>query len=142
MPQFGNDSKNYLSSIHPKLQRILQVAIKSVNFSITEGHRTVERQKELLAEGKTKTLNSKHLTYPSEAVDVAPYPYPDLRKDNPNREKELLQVYYLIGFIKGLAQAMDIKIKVGSDWNDDNDIRNDEFQDAWHIQLEGNNGSN
>jgi peptidoglycan L-alanyl-D-glutamate endopeptidase CwlK len=130
MPQFGDKSKTLMSGIHPKLQRVLCSAIKIVDFSITEGHRTAERQKELLDEGKTKTLNSKHLSYPSEAVDIAPCPYPDMTKP-----KDIEQVYYLLGIIVGLAAAMDIKIRVGADWNGDNDIRNDDFQDAWHIEL-------
>lgn len=135
MPSFSFESRCKLSSLHPKLQRLVNNAIKYIDFSILETHRTEEKQKELFEKGATKTMQSKHLPYPSLAVDIAPYPYPDLSEKNPNRLVELEQVYYMAGFIKGLAQGMDIKIRVGSDWNGNNDIRDDKFQDAWHIEL-------
>ena len=34
----------------------------------------MERQKELFRDGKSKTLGSNHLSLPSKAVDVMPYP--------------------------------------------------------------------
>jgi hypothetical protein len=42
--------------------------------------------------------------------------------------------------IKGLSVAMDIKIRLGADWNSNLDIRDDIWQDVFHIQLEDNNG--
>jgi len=130
MPQFGDKSKTMMSSIHPKLQRILCVAIKIIDFSIIEGHRTEERQKQLVAEGKSKTMNSKHLPYPSEAVDIAPCPYPDM-----NNPRDVQQIYFLIGIIVGIANMLDIKIRVGADFNGDNDIRNETFLDAFHLEI-------
>lgn len=129
MPKFGNKSKMHLATLHRNLQWLMNEAIKHIDFSILEGHRTEERQKELYDSGKSKTMHSKHLTSPSMAVDIAPYPYP-------KTEKGLNQLYYLIGLIKGLAIGGGLKIRLGSDWNRDNDIRNDKFQDAWHIELE------
>lgn len=39
------------------------------DFTITEGLRTKERQEQLVAEGKSKTMNSKHLV--GKAFDIA-----------------------------------------------------------------------
>lgn len=130
MPKFSQQSSIRLSQVHPLLQRLLMNAIKYIDFTIVEGHRTEARQKELFAQGLTKTMNSKHLAYPSQAVDIAPYPYPDM--NNPEHVK---QVYYMAGFIKGLASAMGIKIRIGADWNGNNDIRDEKWSDAWHIEI-------
>lgn len=131
MPQFGEKSRVQLSSIHPKLQRLLCTAIKYVDFSIIEGHRLKERQEQLFTEGKTKTMQSRHLSYPSEAADIAPSPYPDL-----NNPKDIKQIYYLQGIIAGIALMMDLKIRFGGDWDQNFDIRNDDFQDSFHIELD------
>jgi hypothetical protein len=117
-----------LSQAHPKLQRLLTSAIKVIDFSVIETHRKLERQKELVASGQAKTLNSKHLSYPSEAVDIQPYPYT-------NDDKSLNQFYFLVGVIKGISVAMDIKIRLGADWNSNLDIRDDIWQDVFHVEL-------
>ena len=44
--------------------------IAPVRFKVVEGMRTMTRQRQLLKEGKTKTLSSKHLI--GRAVDIAP----------------------------------------------------------------------
>ena len=63
------------------------------------------------------------------AVDIRPYPYNE-------SEKDLKQFYVLIGYMKAIADLMDIKIRSGSDWNRDNDIRNDPFQDCYHFEID------
>src|SRR5688572_10933397 len=45
------------------------IGITSVDFSITEGRRTPERQVELVASGKSKTQQSKHII--GHAIDTA-----------------------------------------------------------------------
>lgn len=130
MYKFGNASKEKLSSINYDLQRLLCAAIKVVDFSILEGHRGQKKQDEYFAAGvsKVKFPNGKHNAYPSDAVDIAPYPYP-------KGDTGIRQAYYLAGVITGLAIGMDIKIRIGCDWNQDGDIRNDKFQDVWHIEI-------
>lgn len=131
MPSFGESSNLQIRTLHPKLQRLLYAVIKYTDFSVIEGHRTKERQEQLYAEGKTKTMESRHLSYPSEAVDIAPHPYPDV-----NKPRDLQQVYFLIGMIKMAAYLMNLNIRVGADWNGNNDVRDDNWQDAWHIELD------
>lgn len=60
-----------LGGVHPDLVRVVEYAIEwtLVDFRITEGVRTLERQKELVKAGKSKTMNSRHLS--GKAVDVA-----------------------------------------------------------------------
>lgn len=130
MPYFSKKSLNRLCSVHKDLQILLKHAINYVDFSVLCGYRSWEEQQELYNQGKSKVMGgaSKHNLYPSMAVDIAPYPYP-------KTEKELRQLYYLQGMIKGFSIELGIDIRLGADWNRDNEIRNDKFQDAWHIEL-------
>lgn len=128
MPNFGSKSLNELRTLDYKLQRLLNAAIKIVDFSIIEGHRTPMRQRELFDAGLSKTMVSSHLKYPSKAADIAPYPYP---KD----AKGINQLYFLVGVIKGLSITLNIEIKIGADFNGDGDIRTDKWLDAWHIEI-------
>lgn len=67
---FGAASALKLSKVHPDLQKVFKAAISDApfDFSITCGLRTKEEQKKLFDEGKSKTMNSRHLT--GNAVDV------------------------------------------------------------------------
>lgn len=129
MYQFGKASKAKLATIHPDLQKILSAAIKHIDFTIVEGMRTLETQKEYVRIGRSKTLNSKHLEQDdgySHAVDVAPWPI-----DWDNRERFI----YLQGIIKGIACEMGIDIRSGIDWDGDGDITDTSFFDGPHIEL-------
>lgn len=60
-----------LEGVHPRLVALVReaVALSPVDFMITEGLRTPERQVSLVRAGASRTLNSRHLT--GHAVDVA-----------------------------------------------------------------------
>lgn len=64
-----------LNGVNPKLVGIVKEAIKTttVDFGITYGLRTKEEQAELVKAGKSRTMNSRHLT--GHAVDLAAYIY-------------------------------------------------------------------
>jgi peptidoglycan L-alanyl-D-glutamate endopeptidase CwlK len=70
MNVFGTTSLSRLEQTHPDLQKVFKEAIKEApfDFSITCGLRTKEEQQKLFNEGKSKTMNSRHLT--GNAVDV------------------------------------------------------------------------
>lgn len=60
-----------LAGVHPDLVRVVQnVAAGGALFRVTEGMRTVERQRQLVASGASQTMDSRHLT--GHAVDLAP----------------------------------------------------------------------
>lgn len=71
-----------LDGVHPDLIRVVKRAIQitPVDFGITEGLRTKERQKELVAKGASRTLKSRHLT--GHAVDVVAYIGSEVRSCN------------------------------------------------------------
>lgn len=72
MYKLGTRSKQRLQGVHPDLVKVIQRAIEitNIDFTVLEGLRTLTRQKELLRQGATTTLNSRHLT--GHAVDIAP----------------------------------------------------------------------
>ncbi len=71
MFRFGTRSLSRLQGVHPDLVRVMEKAITNSphDFSITEGLRTPERQRELVSQGASRTLMSRHLT--GHAVDIA-----------------------------------------------------------------------
>ena len=76
--RFSQKSKDMLSTCSEDLERVATLALKysPYDFGITEGVRTIERQKELFDSGKSKTMNSRHLPNSngdSEALDIAIY---------------------------------------------------------------------
>lgn len=122
-----------LSAVHPELQRLF-IHMKDYPyvdkmqgthlFSITEGVRTLDRQKVLFASGASTTMESRHLT--GHAVDVALWldwdgdGDVDLRWDWPLYEK----------FARGVkltAAKLGIPIVWGGDWKT--------FKDGPHFEL-------
>lgn len=109
--KFGNSSKQKLQKVHPDLVKVMNLAIEksTKDFSIIEGIRTLQRQKQLLQEKKTTTLNSKHLIQPSgfgHAVDVAPYPV----------DWNLESFYPIAEAVRKAAKELKIKVRWGGAW--------------------------
>lgn len=74
----GRVSQNNLVGVEPRLVAVVERAIEITDqdFTVFEGVRTLERQREYLARGVSKTLKSKHLVQPDgygHAVDLVPY---------------------------------------------------------------------
>jgi peptidoglycan L-alanyl-D-glutamate endopeptidase CwlK len=66
-------SLSKLEGVDPRLVEIVHSAIKltKVDFGVTEGLRTVQRQQELVKSGASQTMDSKHIK--GLAVDVVAY---------------------------------------------------------------------
>lgn len=117
---FGTKSAEKLSQVHPDLQKVFNEAIKGspLDFSITEGLRTKERQKALFDAGKSQTMNSRHLT--GKAVDIAVIRDGEITWD--------MKYYQLVAsHIKNIAKSMNIDIVWGGDWQS--------FKDGPHFEL-------
>lgn len=118
-----------LSGVHPDLVKLVRKAAEKYNLVMLEGVRDISRQKELFEQGKSKTLESKHLIQKDgwcHAVDVAPDPI-----DWNDREQFVALSFYL----KGLADAMGINIRQGVDWDSDLNIKEHSFFDGPHLEL-------
>lgn len=117
---FGAKSSERLAKVHPDLQRVFNEAIKNspLDFSITEGLRTKERQKELFSAGKSQTMNSRHLT--GKAVDIAVLVDGKITWD--------FSKYQVVAdHIKKVAKELKIDIVWGGDWQS--------FKDGPHFEL-------
>lgn len=138
MPKFSNASLAALSSCHKDLQAIAHEAIKYYDFKALEGHRGREAQNAAVAAGNSKVRwpNGKHNAFPSMAMDLAPYPI-----DWAGNTKALSRFAYLAGVIDVVATRLleegKIKHRVrwGSDWNMNEDPRDEKFMDWGHFEL-------
>ena len=63
-------SLDKMKGLHPDLVKVVKRAIEltTVDFTVDETLRTVERQKELVAKGASQTMKSRHLT--GHAIDL------------------------------------------------------------------------
>jgi peptidoglycan L-alanyl-D-glutamate endopeptidase CwlK len=128
MAKFGKRSLKKLKDANNKLQIILNDAIEIMDFSILETHRDKATQNKYYNNGKSKLRypQSKHNILPSKAVDIAPYPID---------WNDTKRFYYLAGIIKGIANAHNIKIRWGGDWDSDNDFDDQSFMDLPHFEV-------
>lgn len=72
MYKLSQRSQDRLKGVHPDLVKVVKRAIELTDhdFSVIEGVRSVETQREYVAKGVSKTMNSRHLT--GHAVDLYP----------------------------------------------------------------------
>lgn len=121
--KFSTRSLMNLGEVHSDLQAVMHLAIKRtpVDFAVIDGKRTLEEQKALVAKGKSKTMNSRHLT--GHAVDVVPW-----LDGRPSWDWS----YYndLAPVIKDAADELAVPIEWGGDWKT--------FKDGPHWQLPWN----
>jgi peptidoglycan L-alanyl-D-glutamate endopeptidase CwlK len=116
----GKRSLERLSGVHPDLVKVVKRAIEitKVDFSVTEGLRTKERQAKLVAAGASQTMKSRHIT--GHAVDIAAWIGREVRWDWP--------LYAEIAkAMKQAAKELDVPIIWGGDWVS--------FKDGPHFEL-------
>lgn len=106
----GTRSLQRLEGVHPDLVRVVKRAIEltTVDFGVSEGLRTKERQAELLAQKATKTMNSRHIT--GHAVDLAPFVAGQPRWDWP-------LFYPLADAVKRAAIELKVPVIWGGVWD-------------------------
>lgn len=115
--KLSHRSMRALSGVHPDLVAVVKRAIEITeqDFSVIEGVRNVQRQRELVAKGKSTTMNSRHLT--GHAVDLVPYPV----------SWDWEYFYPIADAMKAAAEELDIPLEWGGDWKS--------FPDGPHFQL-------
>lgn len=117
----GRGSLAALQGVHPDLVRVVHRAIQltDTDFSVTEGLRTLARQRVLVAKGASTTLASRHLPGTDglgHAVDLVPYVDFDgdgkaeLRWDWP-------LCYRIAHAMQAAAIAEDVPIRWGGCWD-------------------------
>lgn len=126
MPQLSERSLQRLIGVHPDLVKVVRVAVllSPLQLTILEGVRTLERQKLLLKQGATTTMNSRHLD--GHAVDIAPEI--DTDHDGDLEVSWSWPLYYEVAkHMKAAAAQVKVPIEWGGDWR--------KFKDGPHWQL-------
>ncbi len=105
----GQRSLSRLEGVHPDLVRVVKKAadLSSLDFTVLEGLRTKERQKQLVDLGATKTMNSRHLT--GHAVDLAPMVGGTVRWDWP-------LYHQLAEIVRSASVSENVPIRWGGTW--------------------------
>lgn len=118
--KFSQRSENNLKGVNADLVKIVRRALQlsPVDFGITEGLRTVERQRQLVAAGKSQTMNSRHIS--GHAVDVFAYP-------TSAGSWEWKYYEQIATAFKQAAKELNIPVEWGGDWKT--------LKDGPHFQL-------
>lgn len=129
----GKRSLERLQGVHPDLVKVVKRAIEitPVDFSVIEGVRTLDRQKQLYAQGRTApgkvvtwTMKSKHIE--GKAVDLLPATGWDNLISFDQVAKAMFQA----------AAELGVKIRWGADWNSNGKPREKGETDSPHFELQ------
>lgn len=119
--KFSKRSLDNLKGVHPDLVKVAKRALEltTQDFIVIEGLRTMDRQRHLVKQGASRTLNSRHLT--GKAIDVVAcfgkeisWKHADMRK--------------ISTAFKAAAKELSIPIVWGGDWKG--------FVDTPHYELD------
>ena len=129
MAVFSQRSLDNLKGVHPKLVGVLNEAIRTtpIDFTVVEGLRTLQRQQELYAIGRTKAgskvTNADGIRNKSNhqakndgyghAVDIYPFVSGKVRVLEPYVIDNLRKI---TAHIKAVAASQGVKITCGIDW--------------------------
>ncbi|HEF8772458.1 M15 family metallopeptidase [Providencia manganoxydans] len=118
---FSKRSEENLRGVHPDLVKVVRRALEltDIDFMVIEGKRNEARQRDLVASGKSQTMNSRHLT--GHAVDCAPLV---------NREipwKDWSKFKLVADAVLQAGKELGIDVEWGGNWKS--------FKDGPHFQL-------
>lgn len=118
--KLGPRSIARLRGVHPDLVKVVERAIglTSVDFTVLEGLRSMDRQRVLVASGASQTLKSRHLT--GHAVDLGAWVDEQIDWSWPLYSK-IADAMMLAG------SQLNVPIEWGGNW--------EKFKDGPHFQL-------
>lgn len=155
MGKYGPSSEGHLAQLHPDLVRVLRAVVAGFDNQIRDGARTPDEQRQNVARGVSKTLDSKHVVGPglrdlSDAVDTYPYPIrlpkpptwlggllPSSRAELSAYIKDLARFYYFGGYVLGTADQLGVPLRWGGDWNGNREVNDQTFDDLPHFERRG-----
>lgn len=114
-------SRERMRGVHPALIGVVEraIALTPVDFMVTEGLRSLERQALLVRSGASRTLNSRHLS--GHAVDLAALVDGAVRWDWPLYPR-------IAGAMKAAAAERGVALIWGGDWKS--------LRDGPHFELD------
>lgn len=121
--ELSDRSIKNLSGVHEDLVKVVKRAAElateaGLDFAITEGVRTLARQRQLVAAGASTTMKSRHLT--GDAFDFVPYVGGEPSWKWP-------AFWPLVEIFEKAAKELGIAIECGARWR--------KFPDGPHVQL-------
>lgn len=119
--KFSKRSLDNLQGVNGNLVDVAHKALElsEIDFVVTEGLRSIERQKQLVKDGKSKTMNSRHLT--GHAIDVAAFVDGAVSWDFEHYER------IADAFFKAAAE-LKVPIVWGGNWKT--------FKDGVHFEID------
>ncbi len=139
MRAWSQSSATKLATCHPDLRKLANAVLVFHDCQVITGHRNEQKQNQMVQEGKSKVLwpNGKHNTYPSNAIDLAPYV--------PNMSPwDFEYSLYFAGLVLGTAEnllrsgRMSYAIRWGGNWSatrDGKSFKDVSFYDGLHFEL-------
>lgn len=124
MTSWSKRSLGNLEGVHPDLVKVCNLALtiagsRGLDFALTDGCRTLAEQVRFVAEGKSKTMHSRHLN--GHAVDF-------VALVNRRASYDESAMGAIAECFKAAATQLGIEIGWGGDWHS--------FQDTPHIELD------
>lgn len=122
-------SLDKLEGVHPDLVAVVHLAIRltAQDFAVICGLRTLEQEKVFVADGRSKTLNSRHI--PGLAVDLVAYTIG-------NGISWAVPLFFKIeAAMLQAAKLLSVDVQWGADWNQNGDTQDETFRDYDHFQL-------
>ena len=125
---FSQRSIKAMIGVHPDLVKVTYRALElcDSDFTVIEGVRTLEKQREYFANGASKTMKSYHLLHEDgfgHALDIYPYYDGSVQCEAPYAKFKEISVA-----MKSAAKELGVTITWGGDWKS--------FQDTPHYQIE------
>lgn len=118
---FSKRSEENLRGLHPDLIKVARRALKitTIDFIVIEGRRNEARQRQLVASGKSQTMDSRHLT--GHALDCAPLINREIPWNDWTKFKQVADA------MLQAAAELNIDVEWGGNWT--------RFRDGPHFQL-------
>lgn len=134
MAAFGNTSRRRLKTCHPDIQRVFKRVVKDHDCTVICGRRGRKAQDLAYAKGNSKLQwpDSKHNAEApqlSDAIDVVPY------VPGKGAIWDERACAYLAGKVMAAAKDEGVKLRWGGDWDRDNDLQDQNFNDLAHYEL-------
>lgn len=116
-----------LEGVHPQLVKVVKAAIllSKIDFSVIEGVRSIEKQREYFLAGKSRTMKSKHLT--GHAVDLMPL----YDADGDGRKEGVWEERHFLPISDAMFQAsrtLGVQLQWGGHWQS--------FKDCPHFEID------
>lgn len=123
-------SESNLNGVDERLVKVIHRAleISSADFAVIEGLRTIEKQRENVRKGVSKTMDSRHLT--GHAVDILPSAI------KPGMSWELKYFMPGLAAIKQAGDELGVPLRFGLNWKNDPSLPIEtKFVDAPHVEI-------